>query len=159
MGEATLSEEERLRRIAEEEERRHFQDCVCAFQEYELDMLGEVARREQHYSQIPAAQLSRLPTDCLQLKLKKLKLCVKVNQNFCNRIIESHLEHQPPILSNRMHTAPHNASKVRSCFHQCAREWSEEGKAERDACFTPIIEQLQANLEPGSRVLCPGAGM
>ncbi len=34
--------------------------------------------------------------------------------------------------------------KVRSTLKQFVREWSEEGKAERDACFQPLIDEIDA---------------
>ena len=27
--------------------------------------------------------------------------------------------------------------------NQCVREWSDEGQIERDACFTPILQEIQ----------------
>lgn len=48
---------------------------------------------------------------------------------------------------------------------QCVREWSKEGAAEREACFSPIIDELLHHLpvtkenRNQQRVLVPGAGL
>merc|ERR1711865_487293 len=56
------------------------------------------------------------------------------------------------------------SSKVRSTLRQFVRDWSAEGKAERDSCYGPCIQALQAQMPsiPGKRkprVLCPGSGL
>ncbi|KAG2112813.1 N2227-domain-containing protein [Suillus cothurnatus] len=57
--------------------------------------------------------------------------------------------------------------KLRSTLKQFVRDWSEEGKEEREACYTPMKEALVAHFSdkpfPESRqnirVLVPGAGL
>jgi carnosine N-methyltransferase len=34
--------------------------------------------------------------------------------------------------------------KVRSTLKQFVREWSYEGRAERNACFQPLIDEIEA---------------
>jgi len=34
--------------------------------------------------------------------------------------------------------------KVRSTLKQFVREWSQEGQAERDVCFKPLIDEIEA---------------
>lgn len=55
---------------------------------------------------------------------------------------------------------------MRSTIRQLVRDWSSEGKHERDLCYTPIIQELQSNFpsthkENGEKVsvLVPGAGL
>ncbi|KAH8064205.1 carnosine N-methyltransferase [Aureococcus anophagefferens] len=56
-------------------------------------------------------------------------------------------------------------SKVRSTLHSCARDWSDEGAAERAACYGPLVDELRARLpvDDGNRnrqrILVPGAGL
>lgn len=74
------------------------------------------------------------------------------------------------------HTHSHDSSdhgtnetdmdKVRSTLKQLVRDWSEEGKGEREACYTPMIDALTkhfSNVLPDERgnirVLVPGAGL
>ncbi|XP_020619518.1 carnosine N-methyltransferase-like, partial [Orbicella faveolata] len=55
--------------------------------------------------------------------------------------------------------------KVTTTLKQFVRDWSDEGKAERDACYKPIIEEIE-RLFPGTdcskkdvSILVPGAGL
>jgi len=58
------------------------------------------------------------------------------------------------------------AEKVRSTLRQCVRDWAIQGKEERDACYSPMLEALEAWFshvpadQRGSvRALVPGAGL
>ncbi len=53
---------------------------------------------------------------------------------------------------------------MRSTLRQCVRDWSEEGAAERSACYGPILSELE-RLYPDRaaraavKVLVPGSGL
>ena len=47
----------------------------------------------------------------------------------------------PPLSTSASHH-----SKVVSTLHQLVRDWSEEGKAERDRCYNPILEELEKRI-------------
>jgi carnosine N-methyltransferase len=53
--------------------------------------------------------------------------------------------------------------KARSTLRQFYRDWSAEGKAEREACYQPVLKALQEEQASRSgvkmRVLVPGAGL
>lgn len=53
--------------------------------------------------------------------------------------------------------------KVRSTLRSFVRDWSDLGKSERDACYTPILEVLAREFPEGERsgkkVLIPGCGL
>lgn len=55
-------------------------------------------------------------------------------------------------------------SKVRSTLKQCVRDWSSQGERERNACYGPILKELE-HLYPnqsdraGVKVLIPGCGL
>ncbi|KAH9903376.1 N2227-domain-containing protein [Cubamyces lactineus] len=60
----------------------------------------------------------------------------------------------------------HDMEKLRSTLKQLVRDWSEEGKAERDACYEPMKEALLEHFSDipeeerrNFRVLVPGAGL
>ena len=67
--------------------------------------------------------------------------------------------------NGRVLTCPANISKIKATLHSCTREWSSHGAAERDACFIPILNELQRYLpvtrdnRNQQRVLVPGAGL
>lgn len=70
---------------------------------------------------------------------------------------DSKPEWQGPVL-------PHNQEKTHSTLRQLFREWSAGGSSEREACFAPIIEALNAEYPSlvqrnQLKVLIPGAGL
>lgn len=59
---------------------------------------------------------------------------------------------------------PHNQEKAHSTLRQLFREWSAEGASERDACFAPVIDALNAQFphllkRNHLKILVPGAGL
>ena len=53
---------------------------------------------------------------------------------------------------------------MRSTLRQIVRDWSAEGKAERDACYLPLISEIKKHFPNPSPenmvyVLCPGSGL
>jgi carnosine N-methyltransferase len=64
----------------------------------------------------------------------------------------------------KIHVSETNADKVRSTIRQVMRDWSEEGKEERDECYGHILRYLEqsfpeAEQRSGIRILTPGAGL
>lgn len=71
---------------------------------------------------------------------------------------------QPQDLTDwRGKATSNDLEKARSTLRQFYRDWSEEGKAEREACYQPVLEALEEERSSrrGSkmRVLVPGAGL
>lgn len=76
--------------------------------------------------------------------------------------------------SSHGHSHPHTPSgrsdrdsaqeKVRSTLRSFVRDWSEEGRTEREACYVPCLDALE-RLWPergergGKKVLIPGCGL
>lgn len=63
-----------------------------------------------------------------------------------------------------LQSSAHDQGKVHGTLHSLAREWSAEGREEREECFAPLLRALQEHLpaERGSarpRVLIPGVGL
>jgi carnosine N-methyltransferase len=54
--------------------------------------------------------------------------------------------------------------KVRSTLRSFVRDWSEEGRSEREACYSPCVEALERRWPDrqdrnGKKVLIPGCGL
>ncbi|GAM23830.1 hypothetical protein SAMD00019534_070050, partial [Acytostelium subglobosum LB1] len=109
-------------------------------------------------------------------KLSALRQGALGNANFltkiaqeCNQVFMPEKSTSPiPMVNQDGHISfapdPRNIDKVKSTIRQFAREWSVEGKKERDTTFLPILERLES-LYPDKekrshiRVYCPGAGL
>ena len=124
-------------------EMNHFNEIVASFNNYTIDSIAGV------------------PVD------KKTRTAIDVNAVLTSAIVAD----SGSLFGNSdgdaggvatQPTAERNISKVRSTLKQFVREWSSEGKAERDASFTILIEALQRHLPVTDRspfVICPGSGL
>ncbi|PWN97760.1 N2227-domain-containing protein [Tilletiopsis washingtonensis] len=66
----------------------------------------------------------------------------------------------------RRRVADQDLDKIRSTIKQLVRDWSDEGNAEREAAYGPVLDALDARFgtiaaadRPAVRVLVPGAGL
>lgn len=78
----------------------------------------------------------------------------------------SHDHSHPEPEKHKYRPTEADIDKLRSTLKQFVRDWSVEGKVERDACYAPIIQALVSHFgdipeqERGNfRVLVPGAGL
>ena len=65
----------------------------------------------------------------------------------------------------KVRTIPMDIEKVHSTLKSYVRDWSSEGKVERDQCYKPIMEEIErifGHLNTAQRantnILVPGAG-
>ena len=122
---------------AELEEMNHFYEIVDSFANYRNDSLASLSDSD-----------------------KRTRAAIDINTLFTDKIVEiGGSLFGPRRSSDAGNPLPRNISKVRSTLKQFVREWSSEGKAERDSCFVPIIEALKSHLPIGAFVVCPGSGL
>ncbi|KAH8052911.1 carnosine N-methyltransferase [Aureococcus anophagefferens] len=148
-----------------DEEQFHFQRVVGSFRGYER-VAGADAERTRRASERLHPKLERL------LPPRSLERRVVENQgsfgppeaeggDAAARAAAAADAGGPPTRARR----EADFSKVRSTLHSCARDWSDEGAAERAACYGPLVDELRARLpvDDGNRnrqrILVPGAGL
>lgn len=86
----------------------------------------------------------------IEKRRQKLELCIQQNSLFLCKIVTSHkdlftwkeLKTGDKFLEP-FYIESKNVSKLRSTLRQIRREWSSEGKWERDQSFKPILEALE----------------
>ncbi|KAL6080184.1 Carnosine N-methyltransferase [Balamuthia mandrillaris] len=156
---------------AELEEQRVFQKTVNAFRYYRSYFQLWLRRMERDWQSLPTKHQALLPD--MEKKFIRIRQCLSVNQDFANLIVEEHrlfgrnavAEGEEEQLTQGTQPRAEDFDKVRSTLKQFMREWSEEGKAERDACFGPLIEEVERRfpITPENRnkvkVLVPGGGL
>ncbi|XP_074934235.1 carnosine N-methyltransferase isoform X1 [Phalacrocorax aristotelis] len=165
-GRAARVEEE-----AEEErmEREHFRRIINAFRYYGTNMHERVNRTERQFKSLPANQQSLLPQ--FLPHLDKIRKCIDHNQEILQTIVNDcvHMfENKEYGEDGRGKITPASTfdmDKLKSTLKQFVRDWSEEGKPERDSCYQPIISEIVKNF-PKERwdfskvnILVPGAGL
>uniref|UniRef100_A0A5F8GS36 Carnosine N-methyltransferase n=1 Tax=Monodelphis domestica TaxID=13616 RepID=A0A5F8GS36_MONDO len=155
-------EEERL-------EREHFWKIINAFRYYGTSMHERVNRTERQFRSLPANQQNLLPQ--FLLHLDKIRKCIDHNQDILQTIVNDciHMfenkEYGEDGTGKIMPASTFDMDKLKSTLKQFVRDWSETGKAERDACYQPIIKEIVKNFpkerwDPSKvNILVPGAGL
>ncbi|CAO3652071.1 unnamed protein product [Cunninghamella echinulata] len=155
-------------------EKQHFQKVLLAFLYYRSHGLNHNHKKRRNFLALPEHHKKVIP-DTLE-KINTVDKLIEINAQFFRDIVKyadlfsandmtdflqqaKKKGEQPPV-------KPSDMDKVRSTLKQCFRDWSTEGKAERDVIYIPVIEELntiykdiqdpdRANI----RILVPGAGL
>ncbi|GAA5820008.1 hypothetical protein JCM11251_005445 [Rhodosporidiobolus azoricus] len=146
-------------------EAQHQATVAATFDSYRQQALAANQRRRADFWALPKEHRDLLPRYSELLKEVDEKL--EVNAALVRRMIDAN-PFPPPEDAALDALAPTESDheRLRSTLRQCARDWSEAGKPERDATYSPILAALQsifADLSSGERaetkVLVPGAGL
>uniref|UniRef100_A0A8C4UHX6 Carnosine N-methyltransferase 1 n=1 Tax=Falco tinnunculus TaxID=100819 RepID=A0A8C4UHX6_FALTI len=139
---AGAEEEERM-------EREHFRRIINAFRYYGTNMHERVNRTERQFKSLPANQQSLLPQ--FLPHLAKIRKCIDHNQEILQTIVNdcvNMFENKEYGEHGRWKITPASTfdmDKLKSTLKQFVRDWSEEGKPERDSCYQPIISEIVKN--------------
>lgn len=138
----------------------HLRTIVAAFLNYENDCQIALNRMENAFNKLNDKQKSLLMITPKE-RVEKVRQAIQQNQNFLTACVIEWMCLFPDDSVHKFSVPQHYADKARSVLVQAKREWSEEGKLERDQCFTPIIQKLkELYAKPeGVKVLIPGCGL
>ncbi|XP_028852083.1 carnosine N-methyltransferase isoform X2 [Denticeps clupeoides] len=152
-------------------ERQHFWKVVDAFRHYRVHVHERLNRAERHFRCLP--QHHRLLLPSFTSNLAKVRRCVDHNQDVLQAIINNcihmfeNMEYGEDVQNVRKVSpaSTFDMDKLKSTIKQFVRDWSEDGKAERESCYKPIIEEIQRLFPQDQwdvsniRILVPGAGL
>ncbi|GAA5874463.1 hypothetical protein JCM16303_005861 [Sporobolomyces ruberrimus] len=149
----------------EQGEGAHQATVVATFDQYRQQALSANQRRRADYYALPPRHRGLLPY--FNQLLNEVDEKLEVNAEFVRELIDAN---PFPPLEDAAHSAraPTEADheRLRSTLRQCARDWSETGRSERDSTYTPILEALERTFSSldttqraSTRVLVPGAGL
>uniref|UniRef100_K3W4W7 carnosine N-methyltransferase n=1 Tax=Globisporangium ultimum (strain ATCC 200006 / CBS 805.95 / DAOM BR144) TaxID=431595 RepID=K3W4W7_GLOUD len=152
------------------EEQAHYASVLLSFREYEAFVMREIFRRKKHLQSLHVDMQRRLPQSSTMRNLHHFVNAAHHNQLFLERIVQAQLEHEHVELpqvnpKTPLQSPPRHLAKLKSTLHQFVRDWSEEGKKEREMCYAPILKELKRVLpvkpenQNMQRVLIPGAGL
>nr|XP_033782681.1 carnosine N-methyltransferase isoform X2 [Geotrypetes seraphini] len=154
-------EEERL-------ENEHFWKIINAFNYYGTNIHERVNRTEKQFISLPANQQKLLPQ--FLSHLEKIRKCIDHNQQILQAIVNDcmHMFENKEYADDGntiMPASTFDMDKLKSTIKQFIRDWSEDGKAERDSCYQPIINEVKKYFPKEKcdvskiNVLVPGAGL
>ncbi len=95
-------------------------------------------------------------------KLERAKEVIHLNALITEGITELAEDEMPSLFLGKRTTGGLDLSRVRESLNHFVRDWSEEGKDEREKIFKPILDVLRCikkeNREE-TKVLVPGCGL
>ncbi|XP_073490321.1 carnosine N-methyltransferase isoform X1 [Aquarana catesbeiana] len=160
------------RQSPEEEERlekEHFWKIINAFSWYRTHIYERVTRAENQFKCLPKYQQKLIPH--FLSNMDRLRRCADQNQeilqmivNDCTRMFENK-EYDSNSHRKLSPASSFDMDKLKSTIKQFVRDWSEEGKVERDACYQPIVEEILKSFPKEKcdvsqiSILVPGAGL
>ncbi|KAG8528900.1 uncharacterized protein KY384_006589 [Bacidia gigantensis] len=129
-------------------------------------------RRRQNFYALPSAQyemLARAPFNLLQT-FERVDEAIDANADIAYEIIKTSLQSlgfPPHSIFWHGCATPSDLDKARSTLRQLYRDWSAEGAHERNACYKPVLKDLDDNFPDNIyrgdkstvKVLVPGAGL
>ncbi|CAG0881387.1 unnamed protein product [Darwinula stevensoni] len=152
-----------------EEESKHFQRIVNAFQYYRIHCLERVNHTLSHLLSLNLRHQEMLTK--YREHLTCVRSCIEHNAKIVDLIVADakylyvNAAHETIRSCNPKQASMADMDKVQSTLKQFVRDWSSLGQEERNACYGPILRALVHAFPPdevpaGSvRVLVPGAGL
>jgi carnosine N-methyltransferase len=166
----------------DEEERLHFQAVCEAYRQYAPFAMAQLTNRQYRLQALPDSHRQYLPprltpgNDVEKKAATKAFRDATIRNQFCLDCILRHAgqphsqqqaqNHHPPLQT----ITDDQISKVSSVLKSLARDWSKEGKQEREAAYLPIKTLVQKYLPnntrsptppppPPPRICVPGSGV
>ncbi|XP_059471747.1 carnosine N-methyltransferase [Neocloeon triangulifer] len=157
---------------ADEEEYRHFLRIINAYKRYKICSLNKLAKTEKYLCELPEHHRELLSG--YKEHLYRVSDCIARNDLVIQQILQhvNMFEEASPFqvsMREEKDIGPPTLGeidKVIATIKQLVRDWSKDGEEERNACYLPIIEEIQRQfpddpLRPKDevKVLVPGAGL
>ncbi|KAL3463228.1 N2227-like protein-domain-containing protein [Aspergillus heterothallicus] len=163
--------------LADSDERRVLFAAFDSYRQYRRTAhMNTTHRRRQAFWALPTAHTKILsePPFSLMDNFNRVDDAIDINADIADVILTTGLESfglsrnpDPEDPKHNWHgvATSSDVNKAHSTIRQFYRDWSEEGQAERDVCYGPVLEDLRnafsERLAAGEniKVLVPGAGL
>lgn len=167
--ELQMAEESGYSRYRHDDDAMFLRRTLTAMRNYQKDC--RVAYKHRSLSAFSQEHRARLMDVGFADYLRRVSDCIESNQVLLNdilRVAEEQMDldedEEHVAKKSKMSTLTHDHLRVLELFRRIAREWSEEGAAERKQSFGLLVEELNS-LHPDRskrssvRVLVPGCGL
>lgn len=158
--------------INERAERKHFETVCRTLLMYSEFAELSISRKQDHLNKLSPAMARMLPTSTWS-QIPQHYEAIAENQELFSAIVEfqdynftDRDPHAPLEFKYSTESIPAaQMHRNQAILHSLAREWSVEGRRERDICFAPLISELKKILPVTDdnlyrqKVLVPGAGL
>ena len=133
---------------------------LTSFFNYKKDSLKDVTKMENDFKSIGEKYLNYLSFDYNE-RINKIKEGILLNEKFLLSIVNKYSLNYSKNNKEEIITRPSEIGKLRSTLKLFIRDWTKEGKKERDLTYNPILEKMQkyfTNIND-KKILVPGAGL
>ncbi len=143
----------------------YFDLILNVFFNYKEDSMKEVEKMKNDFKSIGDKYLNYLSFNYLT-RINKIKEGILLNEKFILSIISKYCDNYTK--KNIIFTSDKRLiefNKLKSTLKLFIRDWTIEGKKERDITYDPIISEikkyfsLKKNYKPMNKILVPGAGL
>ena len=143
-------------------EKTSYLDLILAsFFNYKNDSMIDTIKMEKDFKSIGEKYLKYLSFDYKE-RISKIKKAIDLNEKFLLSIVDKYSSNYKKNNSNLL-TRSGEINKLRSTLKLFIRDWTIEGKKERDLTYQPIIEQIKKyfsdNNNKNRNILVPGSGL
>jgi hypothetical protein len=154
----------------DKDEQAHWEDVCSAYRQYATFALCNWSNQCQRFDLLPETQKKVLPaalqsgTPEATRRTKDFKDAAIRNQFLLDCILRhAGMSHSQQVGPTTNIVSDGQISKISSVLKSLARDWSTDGKAERDMSYEPILESVKKYLPLGGnevpRLCVPGAGV
>ncbi len=152
------------------EEADHFEKIVNVFRYYRAHSLLKIGDDYESFCKLPDEHKELLKAN-FPSHLKSVKSCVLENDRFLRQVLAGigrifeNKDHDSDVEASQLRPASgFDMEKLQGTLKQISRDWSSEGKPERERCYEPVIQEILRRLPDVSKrkdvkVLVPGAGL
>ena len=141
----------------------YFDFILNIFFKYKEDTLKDVEKMEKDFKSIGDNYLSYLSFD-YSTRINKIKEGISLNETFLSSIVSKNKDNFIKNISNFDSVKRTiEINKLRSTLKLFIRDWTIEGKKERDITYNPIINEIKKYFSDtnnkNKKILVPGAGL
>ncbi|CAL8126988.1 unnamed protein product [Orchesella dallaii] len=156
-----------------EEEYRHYHKIAATFKKYKRFSYAKVDKTLGFIRSMPKRHQILLRD--YRKHIEEIRRCIDVNHNLFQLMIldaSSMFENHDEVYPKKLKTAPaaeptaFDYDKLQAVLKHIVRDWTAEGKKERDSCYKPLIDEVEeifgnTRVDGYSdiKILIPGAGM
>ena len=154
-------------------ESKHWFNVMRILQSYKSYVERGLSRRHDHLNRLPEHYCNRLPESSFQI-IRDIDQAADCNQQLLTAIVmfqKSQMHHQGidgsnfPSQTIDNYISESDQHRNTAILHSLYREWTIEGKSERESTFVPLINELTKYLPVNDsnayqlNVLVPGSGL
>ena len=140
----------------------YLKEIILTFYYYKNNSLKDAKKIENDFKSIDSKYLNLLSFD-IKDRINKINKGIEINTKFLNLIIEPYISDE--IKHSEYNKNKNNINKLISTLKLFIRDWSIDGKKERELVYSPIINEfknyfMNNNLNKKDiKILIPGTGL